>query len=668
MSQTFRKLFEPITIGSVEIKNRYVLNAMHLGWEDDDYVSDRIIDFYIERAKGGAGLIIIGGFKIDNLAGGKTMLSIASDDYLPGLKKLVTEVKIEGATIFCQLFHGGRYIPSFEIGEQAVSASEVRSRLTGEVPRPLTVEEIKGVAQSYSEAAIRAKEAGVDGVEVIASTGYLISQFLAPVANQRDDEYGGDLSNRMRFGLEVAQAIKEGVGPEFPLVFRVSGNDFVKGASTNNETRIFARELEKSGVDAINVQSGWHEARVPTTQQIVPQGAFVYLASNIKKEVSCPVMTCNKLGNPFLEEEIIRDGMADMVGMARSFLADAYLPKKVQEGRVDEIIRCISCNQGCLDTVFTRKPVTCLVNPFVGKEREWAITPAEKKKKVLVIGGGPGGMEAARIAAMRGHQVLLYEKSDRLGGQINLATVLPKKKEFGILVENFRVQLIKNDVEVKTGVEVTPEVVEDIRPNAVVVATGAEQKPHSVKGADRENVFTAIDLLEDDIPIGKRIVIIGGGSLGCEVALLLANKGVVNSETLAFLFRTEAEDMETLKKISSRGTKEVTLITRRERVGEDIGQTTRWIFLQELRRLNVEVITKAENISVTEEGVRLDTGDESKEIPADTIIISPGMRPVDELYESLKNKVAEIHLIGDAKDPRKAIEAIYEGAEIGLAI
>ena len=668
MSQTFKKLFEPIKIGAIEIKNRYVVNAMHLGWEDDDYVSQRIIDFYIERAKGGAGLIVIGGFKINTLAGGKNMLSIASDDYLPGLKKLVTEVKIEGAKIFCQLFHGGRYIPSFEIGEQAVSASDVRSRLTGEVPRPLTIEEIKGIQQSYSEAAVRAKEAGFDGVEVIASTGYLVSQFLAPVSNLREDEYGGDLTNRMSFGLEVARAIKDGVGPDFPLVFRISGNDFVKGASTNDDTKIFARELEKNGVDAINVQSGWHESRVPTTQQIVPPGAFAYLASNIKKEVSCPVMTCNKLGNPYLEEEILRDGMADMVGMARSFLADAYLPKKVQEGRVDEIIRCISCNQGCLDTVFTRKPVTCLVNPFVGKEREWAITPADKKKKVLVIGGGPGGMEAARIAAMRGHQVLLYEKSDTLGGQINLATVLPKKEEFGMLVKNFRVQLIKKDVEIKTGIEVTPEMVEDINPDAVVVATGAEQRPHSVEGADRENVFTAIDLLENDVPIGKRVSIIGGGSLGCEVALLLANKGVVNSEVLSFLFRVDAEDIETLKKITRRGTKEVTLITRKERVGTDIGQTTRWIFLQELRRLNVEVITKAENISVTAKGVRLDRGEESKEIPADTVIISPGMQPVNDLYESLKNKIDEIHVIGDAKEPRKAIEAIYEGAEIGLAI
>jgi 2,4-dienoyl-CoA reductase (NADPH2) len=277
-------------------------------------------------------------------------------------------------------------------------------------------------------------------------------------------------------------------------------------------------------------------------------------------------------------------------------------------------------------------------------------------------------MEAARIAAMRGHQVLLYEKSDMLGGQINLATVLPKKKEFGMLVENFRVQLIKNDVEIKTGIEVTPEMVEDINPDAVVVATGAEQRPHSVEGAERENVFTAIDLLENDIPIGKKIVIIGGGSLGCEVALLLADKGVVNSEVLSFLFRTNAEDMETLKKITSSGTKEVTLVTRRERVGEDIGQTTRWIFLQELRRLNVEVITKAENISVTAEGVRLDRGDERKEISADTIIISPGMQPVNDLHESLKDKVKEIHIIGDAKEPRKAIEAIYEGAEIGLAV
>ena len=535
MNRTFKKLFEPIKIGSLEIKNRYVLNAMHLGWEDNDYVSQRIIDFYVERAKGGAGLIIVGGFKIDHIGAGPTMLSIADDDHLPDLKKLTDEVKKEGARIFAQLFHAGRYTHSLEIGQQPVSASDVASRLTGEAPRPLSIEEIKGVQNRFAEAAVRAKEAGFDGVEVIASTGYLIAQFLAPLTNRRDDEYGGDLSNRMRFGLEVAQAIREGIGPEFPLIFRISGNDFVKGASTNNDTKMFAKELEKSGVDAINVQNGWHESRVPTTQQIVPQGAFVYLASNIKKEVSCPVMTCNKLGDPYLEEEIIRDGMADMVGMARSFLADAYLPKKVQEGRVDEVIRCISCNQGCLDTVFTRKPVTCLVNPFVGKEREWAITPAEKKKKVLVIGGGPGGMEAARIAAMRGHEVLLYEKSDSLGGQINLATVLPKKKEFGMLVENFRVQLIKNNVEVKTGVEVTPEVVDDIRPDAVVVATGAEQKPHSVEGADRENVFTAIDLLEDDYPIGKRVVIIGGGSLGCEVALLLANKGVINSEINIFL-------------------------------------------------------------------------------------------------------------------------------------
>ncbi|MBL7174524.1 MAG: FAD-dependent oxidoreductase [Desulfobacteraceae bacterium] len=668
MNKTFTNLFSPIKIGSLEIKNRYVMNAMHLGWEENDYVSQRIIDFYIERAKGGVGLIIVGGFKIERIASGPTMLSIADDGYLPNLKKLTTAVKEKDARIFAQLFHAGRYTHSSEIGEQAVSASDVRSRLTGETPRPLSTEEIKRIVNRYSEAANRAKEAGFDGVEVIASTGYLVSQFLSPLSNKRSDEYGGDLVNRMRFGLEIAEAIREEVGAAFPLIFRVSGNDFVKGSNTNREAAIFSKALENSGVDAINVQSGWHEARVPTTQQIVPPGAFVYLASGIKEEVTCPVMTCNKLGDPFLEEEIIRDGLADMVGMARSFLADAYLPQKVQEGRVDEIIRCISCNQGCLDTVFTRRPVTCMVNPFVGKEREWQITPAEAKKKVLVIGGGPGGMEAARIAAIRGHEVLLYEKTDRLGGQITLASMLPKKKEFGILIDNLQVHVKKNGVQVKTGVDVTPEVVEQLDPDAVVVATGAEQRPHSIEGADRENVFTAFELLENDIKIGKRVVIIGGGSLGCEVALLIADKGVVNSETLSFLFRTEAEDLETLKRIASRGAKEVTLITRRDRVGNDIGQTTRWIFLHELRRLNVKIITKAENISITDKGVRFDTSDGIREIPSDTVVISPGMQPVNELYDSLKNNVKEIHLIGDAKEPRKCLEAMYEGAKIGREI
>jgi 2,4-dienoyl-CoA reductase (NADPH2) len=668
MNGAFENLFSPIKIGSIEIKNRYVMNAMHLGWEEDDYVGQRIIDFYIERAKGGVGLIIVGGFKIEKAGGGRRFMSIADDDHVPDLKKLTTAVKVDDARVFAQLFHGGRYTHSSEIGQQAVSASDVRSRLTGEVPRALSKEEIASIIDKYRKAATRAKEAGFDGVEVIASTGYLISQFLSPLSNKRDDEYGGDLVNRMRFGLEVAEAIREEVGAAFPLIFRISGNDFVKGSNTNREAAVFSKVLEKAGVDAINVQSGWHEARVPTVQQIVPPGAFVYLARGIKAEVACPVMTCNKLGNPFLAEEIIRDGLADMVGMARSFLADPHLPQKVQEGRADEIIRCINCNQGCLDMVFTGRPVTCMVNPFVGKEREWPITAAETRKRVLVIGGGPGGMEAAKVAAMRGHEVFLYEKSDRLGGQINLAAILPKKQEFGMLVDDLRVHLQKNGVRVETGIKATPQIVGQLDPDVVVLATGAEQRPHSIEGADREHVFTAFDLLENDMKVGKRVIIVGGGSLGCEVALLIANRGVMNSETLSFLFRTEAEDLETLKSIANIGTKEVTLVTRREGVGMDIGQSTRWIFLQELRRLNVKIITRAENVSITDEGVRFDTSGGMREIPADTIVISPGMQSANELYESLKDTVKEIHLIGDAKEPRKCLEAIYEGAKIGREI
>jgi 2,4-dienoyl-CoA reductase (NADPH2) len=665
---TFKKLFQPVRIGSLELKNRYVMNAMHLGFEKDSFVGKRTVDFYRERAKGGAGLIIAGGFKIEQIGYGPTFLSIADDDYLPGLRELTGEVKKEGATIFAQLMHAGRYVHSSQIGQQAVSASAVRSRLTGEEPRPLSIDEIKKLIDKYAETAQRAKNAGFDGVEVIASTGYLLAQFLSPLTNKRDDEYGGELSNRMRFGLEIAQAVRKAAGSEFPLIFRVSGNDFMKGGNTNSEAVIFAKELEHSGVDAINVQSGWHEAGVPTVQQVVPPGAFVYLAAAVKEEVSCPVMTCNKLGDPYLAEEVLRDGLADLIGMARPFLADPYLPRKVQEGKVDEIVRCISCNQGCLDRVFTGKPVTCMVNPFVGREREGEIMPVPAEKKVLVIGGGPGGMEAARIAAKRGHQVFLYEKSEKLGGQINLAAILPEKREFGMMIDDLQTHLIRNGVHLKTGVEVTPDIVREIAPDAVVVATGAEQRPYSIPGAERENVFGVVQLLEDDIETGKRIVVIGGGGFGCEVALLLAGKGVVKSETLSFLFRMNAEDVETLKKLANTGAGNVTLITRQDRVGKDIGQTTRWIFLNEFHRLNVKVITRVENISVTADGVRFDVDAAAREIPADTVVISPGMQPVNKLYEKLKDSVKEIYLIGDAKDPRMAIDAIHEGAQVGSII
>jgi len=665
---TFKKLFQPVKIGSLELKNRYVMNAMHLGFEKDSFVGKRTVDFYRERARGGVALIIAGGFKVEHIGYGPTFLSIANDDYLPGLLELTAEVKKEGAKIFAQLMHAGRYVHSSEIGQQAVSASAVRSRLTGEDPRPLSIDEIKRLIEKYAEDASRAKEAGFDGVEIIASTGYLISQFLSPLTNKRDDEYGGGLSNRMRFGLEIAEAVRKAVGAGFPLIFRVSGNDFMKGGNTNREAVMFSRELERSGVDAINVQSGWHEAGIPTVQQVVPPGAFVYLTAAIKKEVSCPVMTCNKLGDPYLAEEVLRDGLADLIGMARPFLADPYLPRKVQEGRADEIVRCISCNQGCLDRVFTGKPVTCMVNPFVGKERDWEIAPAQAKKKVLVIGGGPGGMEAARIAAERGHQVSLYEKSEKLGGQIDLAAILPEKREFGMLIDDLETHLIKNGVHVKTGIEVTPDIVGEIDPDAVVVATGAAQRPYSIPGAEREDVFDVVQLLESDIETGKRIVIIGGGNLGCEAALLLASKGVIKSDTLSFLFRMKAEDVETLRRLADTGAKEVTLITRQDRVGKDIGQTTRWVFLNEFHRLNVKVITRAENISVTANGVCFDVDAAAREIPADTVVISPGMESINNLYEKLKDSVKELYLIGDAKEPRKAIDAIYEGAHVGNTI
>jgi len=594
---------------------------------------------------------------------------VKDDRFIPGLAALAQAVQTNGAKIAAQLYQAGRYAHSMLMGgKQSISSSPVRSKFTGETPRELTVPEIKQVQANFALAAGRLKRAGFDAVEVIASAGYLISQFLSPVVNRREDEYGGSFENRMRFGLEVAREVRRTVGPDFPVIFRVAGNEFMEGGLENKDAQVFCRELEKAGADLINVTGGWHETRVPQITMALPRGGYVYLARGIKQAVSIPVMACNRINDPVLADQILRDGLADLIGFARGLIADPELPNKALAGRFDEINRCIGCNQGCFDTLFTAQPVTCLVNARAGAEAKRSLSAAPRRKKVMVIGGGPAGMEAARVGALRGHNVVLYEKGKKLGGQLRLAAIPPGRGEFLTFGDYLEARLKTLNVAVHLGVEASSLQVEAEKPDALVLATGAVALIPPLKGIDGPNVRLAWDVLTGKADTGHEVVIIGGGAVGLETALFLAHKGALDAETLYFLMFKQAERFETLQSLLYQGVKKVTVVEMIKKLGQDIGTSTRWTILQDVSRMGIKTLTRTQAKEITREGVIAERDGKDLFLKGDTVVIAAGARPDNRLYEELKGRVAEVHLIGDAKSPRKVLEAVAEGFEAGRTI
>lgn len=658
------KLFEPIKVGRMELKNRIAMPAIHHCYTPDGFVNERLIEYYTVRARGGAGLITVGGCTIDLVGQGPMMIGLHDDKFIDGLKKLAEAIKLNGAAAAAQLYQSGRYSHSILSGMQAIAPSAIASRLTRETPREMTLEDIETVIESFGEAARRTKEASFDAVEVIASAGYLICQFLSPITNERSDQYGGSWENRCRFGVEVIQRIRQKVGNDYTVMVRISGNDFMPGSSTNQEAALFAAELEKAGVDCFNVTGGWHESRVPQITGELPRGGFAYLARGIKEAVTVPVIASNRINDPLVAEEILQQHLADMINMGRPLIADPDLPNKALDGDYGAIRRCIACNQGCLDMVFSLQDVHCTVNPAAGRELETEYEPAENPLKVLIIGGGPAGMETAVTAAARGHQVSLWEKGETLGGNLRYAAMPPGKHDFITLLDYYEDQLARNGVEVYLNREASAEEVIAAEADVVVVATGARAVDAPFPVTDDANAVSALEVLDGSVIPGEQVIVVGGGSVGCETAVAIAEMGAISADMLKFLMENDAETPERLKEMLNRGTRNVTLVELEKGVGRDIGISTRWVVLKCIHRLGVNVMDQSMVKKVTTEGVYVEKDGEETLLPADTVVLATGAAANNTLAAELEGKVKKLHLIGDAKKPRKITEAVREGFDL----
>lgn len=663
-----RKLFEPIKIADVQIRNRILMSPMGLGRATDDgFVTDVMVDFYIERSRGGAGLInIVCGFN-DFCVYLPHIPALQDDKYLPGLKRMTDAIHEHGARTFAQVINMGSSSFSTRDGGPPAAPSAIRSTLTGIMPREMTTAEVRLLGDHFAEAAWRAREGGFDGVELVGNSGYLMNQFLSHLTNQRTDEYGGDFERRLRFPTEVVHKIRARVGPGFPISYRISGDDFMKGGLRQDGVKMVARALEKAGVDLLNVTAGWHQAFLPLASMDVPRGTYVYLAEGIKQVVKVPVVTCHRINTPFLAEQILMNGQADMVGMGRPFLTDPEWPRKAAEGRFDEIRQCTACDQRCLDAVFSMSEITCTFNPAAGREKQYALVPAARPKKVVVVGGGPAGMEAARTLAQRGHRVTLFEKSPRLGGQLNLAAVPPGRGELASAVTWLAGAVYRAGVNVELGKEATVETVKAQKPDAVIVATGARPLRPAIPGIDGDNVVGAADVLENKAALGRKVVVIGGGAVGMETALLIASQGPMSAESAVFLASGGALDAETAIKMTRQGPR-VTILEMLDRIGQDMGPTTRSSTRYALRLHNVNVVTKATARRITPAGVVYERDGQEVTEEADTVVVAVGSRPETALYEALQQVLPEVHRIGDCVKARTACEAIEEAALLGRRI
>lgn len=657
----FETLFSPIHINKTQIKNRIVYPSMGVLYSRDGKLNDRYLNYYVEKARGGAGIVTVGPVGIDESAIGHFTPQLDNDEAIESFSLLARAIQAAGAKAWVQLMHAGAYArPEYMGGTQPVAPSPVYSQYSKAEAREMTLDEIKAVQEDFVKSAARAKMAGFDGVEIIGSAGYLICQFLSPLRNRRQDEYGGSFENRTRFAREIIEEMRQILGPDYPITVRMAGNDFVAGSNTDLETPEIARVYEKAGVDAISVTGGWHEAHVPQLTMSVPRGAYIYLAQAIKEAVSIPVIASNRVPEPKLAEKLLRDGQADLVNLGRVLMADPFWPQKAGSGHPERIMPCVACLQGCMDELVVGRPVKCMVNPRQGYEGERNIIQADKPKRVLVIGAGPGGLEAAVRAAEADHKVELYEKTDRIGGQLWIAGTPPHKQELWRIIEYYSEMIKVLNIKVHMNTMVDLDLIRQLRPDYIIAAEGARPVQPAIEGIGGPGVFNAWDVLANDPPLGRKIAVLGGGAVGLETAHFLALKGTISDSVLRFLFSNNAESPERLKQLIFQGSKQITVFEKMPRVGNGVGRSSIWGLMNELRKHGVRIVNRASVHSFHDRMLSYEKDGKLNSEEFDNLIVAVGSRPVRELAEALPETGIPFTVIGDSLEPGQITDAIHQ--------
>jgi len=662
MSSPFPHLLAPLDLGFTTLKNRVLMGSMHSGLEErGDWA--RVATYYAERARGGVALIVTGGMA-PNKEGG--VFPGAAGLYTPqdiANHRLVTEaVHAEGGKIAMQILHAGRYA----YGPDCVSSSPIKSPISPFVPRELDEDGIEKQIADFVTAAERAHEAGYDGVEVMGSEGYFLNQFLSLHVNKRTDRWGGSYENRMRLPVEVVRRVRAAVGPEFIIIYRISLLDLVPDGQTFEQTVQLAQAIEGAGASILNTGIGWHEARVPTIATSVPRAGFAWVTKKLMGQVGIPLITSNRINNPDTAEQVLAEGCADMVSMARPFLADPEFVNKAASGRAALIAPCIGCNQACLDHTFSGKVSTCLVNPRACFETELTYARTKAPKRIAVVGAGPAGLMAALVADQRGHAVTLFEKDSQIGGQLNMARVIPGKEEFHGLVAWFQASLAASGVDLRLGTEATVAALAGF--DAVIVATGVTPRDPGIPGQDGANVLSYIEVLRGKTPVGARVAVVGAGGIGFDVAEYVTHQGVSPTLDLAEWQREWGVGDPSvvpgglLEPQPPKPARAVTLLQRKaEKPGKRLGKTTGWIHRASLAARDVQMLGGVSYDAITPEGIVLGGPQGQKLLEVDTVILCAGQEPERRLADALIGAGMAVHVIGGADvaselDAKRAID------------